>query len=176
MRVYGIMKEIAGCGEMNRIAYEKESKMLKCFKNDSFFVYYSEDWENTTRKMDEEDLFSLDAPDRHGYLVFFKDTLEKTPEEQAEEALQGFLDEYEDAEFVDIEETVAGHVLKGFDVDFFYLDFPCMASIRAIQYRDSVYLVVAKRHISENTFIEADFQQIIYMWAENLDKVGKAAE
>lgn len=147
--------------------------MLKCFKNDSFCLYYPEDWElDEDDPQEADEVVCVNAPDSHGYVAVFRDTPEKSPEKQVEELLDAYLDDYKHAEVMPIEETLGGRVLKGFDIDFFYMDFPCIASIRALQHRDRVYVIVAQRQISENTLVEADFLQIMHMWAENLDKVG----
>ena len=59
----------------------------------------------------------------------------------AQAALDAMRKEYEDLEAEPVDETVAGHKLIGFDLNFFYLDLTNTAGIRSLRGRDTFYLL-----------------------------------
>ena len=66
------------------------------------------------------------------------------PGELAVAALQTLKTEYEDSESEPASQEVAGQTLKGFDVNFFYLDLTNTALIRGFRLHDATCLVLCQ--------------------------------
>ncbi len=63
------------------------------------------------------------------------------PARMAQAALDAMRKEYESLEAEPIRETIAGHELIGFDLNFFYLDLTNTASIRSLKVDRATYTV-----------------------------------
>ena len=63
------------------------------------------------------------------------------PSRMAQAALDAMRVEYEDLEVEPVSETVAGHKLVGFNLNFFYLDLTNTAGIRSFRANDTTYTV-----------------------------------
>lgn len=70
--------------------------------------------------------------------------LSTDPGDLATTALQTLKTEYADSESEPASQLVAGHTLKGFDVNFFYLDLTNTALIRAFRLSDATCLVLCQ--------------------------------
>ncbi len=63
------------------------------------------------------------------------------PARMAQAALDAMRKEYEDLEAEPVDETVAGHKLIGFDLNFFYLDLTNTAGIRSLRVAGATYTI-----------------------------------
>ena len=61
------------------------------------------------------------------------------PARMAQAALDAMREEYEGMEAEPVSETIAGHDLIGFDLNFFYLDLVNTASIRSLRVDGTTY-------------------------------------
>jgi hypothetical protein len=63
------------------------------------------------------------------------------PARMAQAALDAMRKEYEGLEAEPVNETVAGHKLIGFDLNFFYLDLTSTAGIRSLRVAGTTYTI-----------------------------------
>ena len=68
-------------------------------------------------------------------------TASAAPARMAQAALDAMRKEYEDLEAEPVSETIAGHELIGFDLNFFYLDLTNTAGIRSLRVDDTTYTI-----------------------------------
>ncbi len=145
--------------------------MLKKYEKNGFCVHYPEGWELEEDAEGAGDVLTLYAPDENGFITFTRLPGAFELEQVTREIVNSYAENYENCDVSQASETYGPHVLTGEDVDFFYLDFPCVASVRALRHGDAVYVIVAQRFVSSADLTEADFSQIIRMWVEDLGKV-----
>lgn len=82
------------------------------------------------------------------------------PRELAAEALNALKAEYEGSEAEPASEEVAGHELRGYDVNFFYLDLTNTALIRAFRTSDATCLILCQAEDRELVTAEPVFRAI----------------
>lgn len=82
------------------------------------------------------------------------------PKELAAEALNAIKAEYEGSETEPASEQLAGHELRGYDVNFFYLDLTNTAQIRGFRTADATCLVLCQAEDRELTTAEPVFRAI----------------
>ncbi|MDO4628770.1 MAG: hypothetical protein Q4C70_06265 [Planctomycetia bacterium] len=58
--------------------------------------------------------------------------------------------------------------IDGFDLDFFYLDLPCMAMLRALRFGSYTYFVYIQT-MDQSSSMMAELKGITRYWAEHLD-------
>ena len=63
------------------------------------------------------------------------------PARIAQAALDAMHKEYDDLEAEPVNETIAGHALVGFDLNFFYLDLTNTAAIRSLRIAGAAYTI-----------------------------------
>lgn len=63
------------------------------------------------------------------------------PLELARGAVDGILEEYGEVDVEEVEQTVRGRKLVGFDVSFFYMDFTNTATVRCLRTQAATYSV-----------------------------------
>jgi hypothetical protein len=68
-------------------------------------------------------------------------TTSADPARMAQAALDAMRKEYDDLEAEPVNETIAGHVLIGFDLNFFYLDLTNTARIRSLRAGGTTYTI-----------------------------------
>ena len=66
------------------------------------------------------------------------------PRKYAESSLSAMREEYEQLDVEPVEETVAGHRLTGYDLNFFCMDLTNSARIRAVRTLDAVLLILCQ--------------------------------
>ena len=66
------------------------------------------------------------------------------PQHLADAAVEVFRQEYQEVETEKIAESIEGHSLTGYDVDFFCLDILIHASVRSLVNNDSVYVILSQ--------------------------------
>jgi len=66
------------------------------------------------------------------------------PARMAQAALDAMRKEYEDLEAEPANETIAGHKLIGFDLNFFYLDLTNTAAIRSLRVDGTTYTIFSQ--------------------------------
>ena len=64
------------------------------------------------------------------------------PARMAQAALDTMRKEYEGLEAEPVNETIAGHELVGFDLNFFYLDLTNTAGIRSLRVGGTIYTIL----------------------------------
>ena len=79
------------------------------------------------------------------------------PARMAQAALDAMRKEYEDLEAEPVSETIAGHELIGFDLNFFYLDLTNTAGIRSLRVDGATYTIFFQAEDREYREIERVF-------------------
>ncbi|MDO4558493.1 MAG: hypothetical protein Q4C47_05975 [Planctomycetia bacterium] len=82
------------------------------------------------------------------------------PKRLADAAVAVFRQEYREVETEAIDETIEGHSLTGYDVDFFCLDILIRATIRCFGNDDSVYVILSQGEDREHRTCGAVFEAI----------------
>lgn len=103
---------------------------------------------------------SLESPGGGFWSVTFW-PLPVDPKYVAEEALSAMKEDYDDLEFVPIEEAVAGFPLLGFDLNFVYLDMTSTSCIRAANTPAGTYLLQYQAEDREFEEVGPVFQAMI---------------
>jgi len=70
--------------------------------------------------------------------------------------------EYDSVEIEDVEETVAGHTLRGHDLAFYCLDLTNTAQVRSFRSAHSSYMVYCQAEDSEYERVKLVFQAMTY--------------
>ncbi len=76
----------------------------------------------------------------------------------ANAALEAMQKEYKDLEVQEVDETIAGRKLWGYDLNFFLFDFTNTAQIRSLKYNRSIYTIFCQAEDREFEQIERVFQ------------------
>jgi hypothetical protein len=82
------------------------------------------------------------------------------PSELAESALKTLQVEYPDSDVTKTDQSIAGHILEGYDLNFFYLDLTSTATLRTFQSLDATYLIHCQAEDREFERLQAVFQAI----------------
>ena len=102
---------------------------------------YPENW-----TLDEQDVLAgrrsvtIYSPEG-GFWSVAMDAPSADPAQLAQAALDALKQEYEGLEAEETRETVAGHELVGFNVNFFYLDLITTAGIRSLSIARTTYII-----------------------------------
>ncbi len=80
------------------------------------------------------------------------------PQRYVESALQALRDTYQELDAESVEETVAGHRLAGYDVDFISLDTVSTARVRGVETHDGSLLILCQADDREFERIEPVFR------------------
>lgn len=125
------------------------------YDKDGIRFEYPENW-----TLDEENgdsrAIAVHSPGGAFWLV--SPTADEDPDWVAEEALRALQEEYEDLESEPIEESVAGHELVGYDVNFWYLDLTNTSLIRSVRTDDATLLVLCQSEDREFDEVEEIFR------------------
>jgi hypothetical protein len=76
----------------------------------------------------------------------------------ANAALEAMKKEYQDIEVEQVNETLAGREMTGYDLSFFLFDFTNTAQIRSLKYNRAVYTIFCQAEDREFEQIERVFQ------------------
>jgi hypothetical protein len=76
----------------------------------------------------------------------------------AKGVVDAMKEEYADIEAEEIEETIAGHELVGFDLSFYYLDLTNSARVRGVRIGQNTYTVFCQGDDREFARVEAVFR------------------
>jgi hypothetical protein len=82
------------------------------------------------------------------------------PKELAAQALKVMKKEYEQLDAESVQETVAGHKLTGYDLNFYCLDLTNTALIRAFRTASAAYLILCQADDREFDEVEGVFRAI----------------
>ncbi|MBE6427766.1 MAG: hypothetical protein E7028_04140 [Planctomycetaceae bacterium] len=93
------------------------------------------------------------------------------PDDLLKEALEALTAEYPEAEISTAFEEFPKQRLDGFDIDFFYLDLPCLAMIRSIRSGTFTYLLYVQTMDQSSTMMD-EIRGISQFWAEHLDEMN----
>lgn len=80
--------------------------------------------------------------------------------------------EYEGLESEEVLETVAGHDLTGYDLNFYYLDLTNTAQIRGLQLGHTTYTIFCQADDKEFELVKRVFQAISTSLVNELDRFG----
>lgn len=115
--------------------------MPATFDNMGITFQYPDNWQ-----LDEEELrggqsaVTIYSPGG-GFWSVAVHAASAAPARMAQAALDAMRKEYEDLEAEPVNETIAGHELVGFDLNFFYLDLTSTAGIRSLRAGGTTYTV-----------------------------------
>jgi hypothetical protein len=89
-----------------------------------------------------------------------------SPADLVEAAMQAMRQEYDELDAEAIEETVAGHDLIGYDLNFYCLDMTNTALVRSFQTPKATYLILCQADDREFLEIEGVFRAItLSLWS-----------
>lgn len=80
------------------------------------------------------------------------------PVDLADSALKAMKEEYKDLEIEEINETIVGRKIIGYDLNFFLLDFTNTAQIRTLRCNKSTYTILCQAEDHEFEQIQRVFQ------------------
>jgi hypothetical protein len=116
--------------------------MAARFENLGISFQYPENWQ-----LDEEDIragqsaVTVYSPGGAFWSVALHTASTAGPAQMAQAALDAMRKEYDDLDAEPAGETVAGHELVGFDLNFFCLDLTNTACIRALRVNGTTYTI-----------------------------------
>jgi hypothetical protein len=84
------------------------------------------------------------------------------PKRLAKTALQAMRDEYQDLESEAVCESIAGHRLVGYDINFCYLDLTSTATVRCATMPEGVYVVFCEAEDREFDDLRSVFAAITH--------------
>ena len=90
------------------------------------------------------------------------------PRRVVEAVLNAMRQEYEGLEFEEARDVVVGHVLAGYDMNFFYLDLTNTAQIRSLRVDRTVYTIFWQAEDRELAAIERVFDAMTTSMLMNL--------
>jgi hypothetical protein len=90
------------------------------------------------------------------------------PAKLARAALKAMQEEYEDSENEEVQETIAGRELTGYDLNFFYLDLTNTACIRCLRTQRATYTVFWQAEDREFEQYRLVFQAMITSFLRSL--------
>jgi len=90
------------------------------------------------------------------------------PLQLAKAAVEAVEDDYHEVEVDEARETMAEHVMVGFDMQFFYLDLLNTAQVRCIQTDSATYSVFCQAEDREFDRIEAVFRAMTISFLHGL--------
>ena len=90
----------------------------------------------------------------------------------AQAALDAMRKEYEGLEAEPVNETVAGHKLMGFDLNFFYLDLTNTAGIRCLHIGGTTYTVFFQAEDREYCEIGQVFAAMTLSFLPGIERTG----
>lgn len=89
------------------------------------------------------------------------------PTNLLQEAVETLTGEYEEAEVSTALEVYQDRRLEGFDIDFFYLDLPCLAMLRTIRFGGFTYLIYIQT-MDQNASMLEELKEMNRYWTEAL--------
>ncbi len=92
------------------------------------------------------------------------------PARMAQAALDAMRKEYDDLEAEPVNETIAGHALVGFDLNFFYLDLTNTAAIRSLRIAGTTYTIFFQAEDREYSEIGMVFAAMTLSLLQGIDK------
>ena len=145
--------------------------MQKEFTENGFYLRFPADWTLEEPPENNGETINLLAPGDAGFFSLSRHPSSSSPEELTEAVLQTILAEYAGAEAAPARESYGTHVLTGYDVDFFLLDFSCTITIRATRYGAYSYLIFTQHTDTLEKSLAENFAQITSEWIDGLGKI-----
>jgi hypothetical protein len=90
------------------------------------------------------------------------------PKRLAKAAVEAMQEEYKELEVEATEESVAGHPMIGYDLNFYYLDLTSTATVRCLRTGRATYAVFCQAEDREYNEIQAVFQAMTTSLIQNL--------
>ena len=138
------------------------------FNENGFNLEYPDEWEI---EYDEESGHDLTLYSSNGaFWTLTRRPGYVEPDELLKESVEALTSEYEDAEVSTAMEEYHQRRLDGFDVDFFYLDLPCMAMLRTIRFGIYTYLIYVQT-MDQSTSMLDELKEITRFWTEHLEMI-----
>jgi len=89
---------------------------------------------------------------------------------EVQAALDAMRKEYDDLEAAPVNETIAGHALVGFDLNFFYLDLTNTAAIRSLRIEGTTYTIFFQAEDREYSEIGMVFAAMTLSLLQGIEK------
>ncbi len=94
------------------------------------------------------------------------------PAQLAQAAVDALREEYEQIEQEDARETLAGHEMVGYDLNFFYLDLTSTAQIRCLKTDQATYTIFCQGEDREFDAVHLVFQAMTTSLLSGLKKLS----
>jgi len=146
--------------------YPLPNFIMTTFNQHGYNLEFPAEWE---LDFDEEILHELTLNSPNGaFWTLTRRPAFVEPDDLLKEALKALTGEYADAEVSTAFEEHAGRRLDGFDLDFFYLDLPCMAMIRTIRFGTFTYFLYIQT-MDQSSAMMDELKAITHYWLEHLE-------
>ncbi|MDO4549643.1 MAG: hypothetical protein Q4C96_00150 [Planctomycetia bacterium] len=143
--------------------------MDKIFSENDFFLQYPSDWKLEEDADRNGETINLYPPGGCGFWSLSRYPATVTESELSKAVLETITAEYVGSEVSPAQDAYGMYALKGYDVEFFYVDFPCCVTIRTIQHGQYTYLLFTQRSDTVEEHLTDMFSQITECWVENLN-------
>lgn len=90
------------------------------------------------------------------------------PQKLAKAAVKAMEEEYKELETEEAEETIAGHELTGYDLNFYYLDLTNTATVRCVLTPRATYAIFCQAEDREFEQIQQVFRAMTTSFLQNL--------
>jgi hypothetical protein len=144
--------------------------MPATFDNLGISFQYPENWE-----LDEEEIragqsaVTVFSPGGGFWSIALHTNLAADPAHTAQAALDAMRKEYDDLDAEPVRETVAGHQLVGFDLNFFCLDLTNTACIRSLRVGRTTYTIFFQAEDREYSEISPVFVAMTLTLLQSID-------
>jgi hypothetical protein len=145
--------------------------MAATFENLGISFKYPENWQ-----LDEEEIragqsaVTVYSPGGGFWSVALQTATTAGPAEIAQAALDTMRKEYDDLDADPVSETIAGHDLVGFDLNFFCLDLTNTACIRTLRVRGTTYTIFFQAEDREYNEISPVFAAMTLTLLQSIGK------
>ena len=139
------------------------------FTENGFCLEYPDEWE---LEYSEENLHDVTLYSPNG--AFWSLTRRPhfvEPEELLKESIETLSKEYEWMEISTAVDLYGDVKLDGFDLDFFYLDLPCFAMLRAIRAGLFTYFVYVQT-MDQSPSMMDELKEITCFWLQNVENAA----
>ncbi len=142
---------------------------MKTYNENGYNLEFPDEW---TLELDEDgpgNSLTLNAPSGDFWsLTRYPAYID--PDALLTEGVEALTAEYKDAEVSTASETYSHRKLEGFDIDFFYLDLPCIAMVRTLRFGLYTYILIVQT-MDQSASTIAEIKAINAFWTEHLKLV-----
>lgn len=141
---------------------------MAAFTKNGFNLEYPDEWELEYEEDPGHELTLLSPNGAFWTLTRYPAFVE--PDDLLKEAIEALSNEYPKAEISTAFDEYSKQRLDGFDLDFFYLDLPCLAMIRSIRCGTFTYFLYVQT-MDQSAAMMDEIQRISRFWADHLDEM-----